>query len=300
MLKYGCHLNKTEHDDEYIKSYLKYGTLSEAGQNCGVSASTIARALERAGIARTGWKSAHERTKKITDEQLLNCAKSMTRQEIADKYGMHVERLAARMRQLGIHAVYEKNPGCFKPKTDEELKTLVSKCTDGRWEFIERVGTRNIKIRCSNCGSEIVRTLKTVERCNTPCKNCKELEKDKTLTQLKFMFKKCKRCEREFITLSDTALYCSQKCRQKMKPRTGGYRARARHYGVYYDSSISLKRVIERDDNICQICGRPCDATDLSWGSSGPMYPSIDHIVALKNGGAHTWDNVQLEHIICN
>lgn len=30
------------------------------------------------------------------------------------------------------------------------------------------------------------------------------------------------------------------------------------------------------------------------------MYPTIDHIVAMANGGGHTWDNVQLAHAICN
>lgn len=300
MSGYGYHPSKTERDNEYIEAYSRYGTLSEAGQSCGVSSSTIARALERAGIARTGWKKAHERTKKITDKQLLSCTKSMTRQEIADKYGMNVESLARRMRQLNIHAVYAKNPGDFKPYSYDEMRAKITSRTNGRWDFVERVDKRNIKVKCTACGDEIVRTLKTIERCNTPCPKCKELEKDKALVQLEFIFKKCKRCGLEFITLSDTALYCSKKCRQKIKPRTGGYRHRARHYGVYYDPSVTLQKVIKRDHNTCQICGKPCDPTDLSWGTSGPMYPSIDHIVALKNGGAHAWGNVQLAHIICN
>lgn len=33
---------------------------------------------------------------------------------------------------------------------------------------------------------------------------------------------------------------------------------------------------------------------------SGPMYPSIDHIVPMSKGGGHVWENVQVAHIICN
>lgn len=297
---YGYHPNKTERDEEYVSAYLRFETLAEASKECKVSAPTVARALERAGIPRTGSKKHNEKEKKITDEQLIDCAKSMTRQEIADKYKMHVESLARRMRQLGIHAVYAENLGNFKPRSDDELRMEINSRANGNWEFIKRVDAKNIKVKCRICGTMIVRTLKTVERHNTPCPECKRREQIGTPKQIELIYRKCKRCGKEFFTLIDTALYCSSKCKTKMKPHNSGYRNRARHYGVYYDSTISLKKVIERDHNICQICGKPCDATDTSWGSSGPMYPSIDHITAFANGGTHTWDNVQLAHIICN
>ena len=43
--------------------------------------------------------------KKITDEQLSQAIdEGLTRQEIADKYGMHVESIARRMQRLGKYA----------------------------------------------------------------------------------------------------------------------------------------------------------------------------------------------------
>lgn len=108
--------------------------------------------------------------------------------------------------------------------------------------------------------------------------------------------------------------YCSDACKRRAnhrkskecKKRSGNYdrgnhRHRAMKYGVPYESGITLKKVWERDNGICQICGKPCDWSDRSWNDyCGPLYPSIDHIIALANGGGHVLDNVQLAHIICN
>lgn len=80
----------------------------------------------------------------------------------------------------------------------------------------------------------------------------------------------------------------------------GGIRRRCRKYGVRYDNGITKKKLIERDGNRCQICGGLCDSTDRRWGRYGALSPSIDHIIALKNGGNHEWSNVQLAHLICN
>jgi len=76
---------------------------------------------------------------------------------------------------------------------------------------------------------------------------------------------------------------------------------RAKKHGAPYDTSVNLKRLIERDGLRCAICGKMCDPSDRSWSKyCGPLYPSIDHIIPMSKGGSHTWDNVQVAHIICN
>lgn len=55
----------------------------------------------------------------------------------------------------------------------------------------------------------------------------------------------------------------------------------------------------------CAICGCDVDPNDFWIGEDGRKrygrkYPTIDHIVALKNGGMHTLDNVQLACKRCN
>lgn len=104
--------------------------------------------------------------------------------------------------------------------------------------------------------------------------------------------------------------YCSAECRDanlkehaKMshKGRQDSHRHRAVKFGCVYDSSVTLAKLIKRDGLRCALCGKMCDPNDHSWSEySGPMYPSIDHIVPMSKGGGHVWDNVQVAHIICN
>lgn len=113
----------------------------------------------------------------------------------------------------------------------------------------------------------------------------------------KFVHRSCEVCGRRFKTTQGHRTTC-----YKCFPRTKhiNHRKRARAFGVEFDPTITLDALIERDGNTCQICGKPCDAADLSWGHVGPLYPSIDHIVPMSTGGNHTWDNVQLTHLMCN
>ena len=55
----------------------------------------------------------------------------------------------------------------------------------------------------------------------------------------------------------------------------------------------------------CAICGTKVDPCDKWINESGRYcfgrnYPTVDHIVAIKNGGTDTYDNVQLACKRCN
>lgn len=60
---------------------------------------------------------------------------------------------------------------------------------------------------------------------------------------------------------------------------------------------FSDEEIFERDGWVCQICHRPVDRT-LRFPD--PMSKSLDHIVAVVNGGTHTRANVQTTHLRCN
>jgi len=103
---------------------------------------------------------------------------------------------------------------------------------------------------------------------------------------------------------------CSDECRKaKLKlskrashrGRRDSHRHRAVKFGCEYDSSLTLEKLIKRKGLRCAICGGMCDLNDHTWSEyCGPMYPSIDHIIPMSKGGSHTWENVQVAHIICN
>lgn len=116
--------------------------------------------------------------------------------------------------------------------------------------------------------------------------------------------------ESEGLTLFSNVGYCSHACKRKamnkakkMSPsgKTGHYYDRARKYGVEYIPGITLKKVVARDGLRCAICGGMCDWNDHTWSScSGPLYPSVDHIIPMAKGGPHIWENVQVAHVMCN
>lgn len=55
--------------------------------------------------------------------------------------------------------------------------------------------------------------------------------------------------------------------------------------------------IYERDIWLCGLCLTPVDP-DCAWPD--PMSPSLDHIRPLSLGGPHTYENVQLAHLVCN
>ena len=94
--------------------------------------------------------------------------------------------------------------------------------------------------------------------------------------------------------------YCSDKCRRKGHGANRHIK-RAKLHGCEWETGVTLKQLIKRDGLRCAICGEMCDINDRSWGNgTGPRYPSMDHIIPIAKGGNHTWDNVQVAHLICN
>lgn len=100
--------------------------------------------------------------------------------------------------------------------------------------------------------------------------------------------------------------YCSTECRKKAlrqrehlrrKHEGLNHYARARKHNAPREKGITLPKLIKRDGLQCAICGLMCIYGE---DHNAPLYPTIDHIIAIVNGGGHTWDNVQVAHRQCN
>ncbi len=101
---------------------------------------------------------------------------------------------------------------------------------------------------------------------------------------------------------------CNELAKERHRVWRGGYRIlrdeRLRRNGTP-DYDLTLARLIERDRNICHICGGKCNSKDYvtrknKYVVTGDTYPSMDHVLPISKGGTHTWDNVKLAHKICN
>lgn len=130
-------------------------------------------------------------------------------------------------------------------------------------------------------------------------------------------FNNCKSCDVLFTAQRASVLRCAacaddRKARQRRKNQKlqrkrrrdkgiddrGKNKKRHAKHGTEYDTSITARKVAERDLMICQICG---DTVERHLGKGWqPKGWSVGHIVPVSKGGSTTWDNVQCECMGCN
>lgn len=195
------------------------------------------------------------------------------------------------------------------------------------------------KMKCKICGhiQERVANLAKPSKENTlHCENCKKIEKDKRqkiellnkiieikkksietlikdeIEKLKRIsknhkyFNRCSECNKGFFADRSNTATCSCNCQNHRNNRIKEInRRRKLKENGEVNYNISLNKLIERDNEICQICGQPIDnndyeMTDEGYFIAGDQYPSIDHIIPASKGGTHTWNNIQLAHRYCN
>lgn len=326
-------------DDVLVECYLKHHSLVKAAKELGVSHETVARAARRAGILpqlKTG--GAKRKAEHAISKECAYCGKKFVSYDYRKIYcSKRCKDIVSRIKR-GIkcnpntepyHKICvvcgkpfdsykERRVTCSKecadihngPKTDGRPKSNIAEVVNKRFpDSFDFVSCENgrVKLKCKTCGEIIERSKSTITRYNTRCENCKEIQNTRrelvrVLSEVKKIRtpRTCAECGETFFSKYDGQKYCSEKCKRKHRKIGATYRRRCRHYGVYYDPSVTREKVIERDGNVCQICGEPCDENDRSWGTIGPKFPTLDHIIPLAKGGAHTWDNVQCAHAICN
>lgn len=86
--------------------------------------------------------------------------------------------------------------------------------------------------------------------------------------------------------------YCTKTCGNRH--RRAERRARKK---LAWVEEVRRPVVYERDGWVCQVCGDPVNP-ETKWPDN--MCASLDHIVPLVEGGAHSYENTQLAHHLCN
>ena len=263
------------------------------------------------------------------------CVNSRTISKWMRQRGIHLGKGAhqeGRTRSDGEFVYSERMREINRMKHKDGERRFVRRLAEaqgGRFEYVGgfRDGGRPVAtVRCMTCGHEFVHGITDIDKKNWRCPCCVEerkrrQEQEREVQRYERMFaelreyaldKTCACCGKTFHSAFDNAKYCSKTCARKAR---GSKRIRFqkqsghRHYYhvkygdrylEHYDPSVTLRTLYKRDGGVCQICGNPCDWDDKEWGTHGPTYPSIDHIVPRAQGGDHFWSNVQLTHCICN
>lgn len=161
---------------------------------------------------------------------------------------------------------------------------------------------QNKKIRCYECEKIETRNKRLLEEQFKEQRKYLNQESKRYESKKQFGFSICVNCGKLFI--GDTK-YCSSRCsNRKCEGKKEKQRLQRAKQNGKIDKDITLDKLIHRDNNICGICGKECNSDDYKKDNGtfivGSLYPSIDHIIPLSKGGTHTWDNVQLAHMICN
>lgn len=182
--------------------------------------------------------------------------------------------------------------------------------------FRGKLGNRGY---CENCRAGFEWSAQTLEK-----RKQREVEKqikrqsDKISSEKKRVGKKlktkqvglrfCKDCNLAIIpnnrTYCDDCIAKHQQESRKKQNQEKEIRRREREQNCKHDAGITVQKVYEINKGICYLCGRVCDWNDYKIINGtfvvGGSYPTREHVVALVNGGTHTWDNIKLACHSCN
>lgn len=151
-------------------------------------------------------------------------------------------------------------------------------------------------VSCSDCGSTFVSASRGLGlRCG-PCRRRRPKERG-SRSGVPFTFE-CVGCGESF-TIPKPAGRPRSRCDECKTALGRSYdkRRRARKRNVEIDSFTSVE-VFERDNWTCWICGKPTLRETLA--GFVPNQPTLDHVIPLAKGGAHTLANVKTAHHLCN
>ena len=315
-------------DAEIIEAYKTLGTQTAVSKTFGISQSYVHKVMKRNSLKADGNQRVARYNQKVSDDELIEACKTMSSGEIQRKYDIRQCSLYERCKKLGIKPIKKKqeyNHGLEKCRHKKDLwkgiwhyhEPHAKKFADrDSVRYLESKGT-TARIECEICG-HIYEVDTSRKYRNWDCKECqKRRDEDQLLKESRRMLidslkkvarykepRECACCGSIFYALNDRRIYCSDKCKRiqmtRNNPKSQSYRGRCRRYGSYYDPSVKRDAVIKRDKGVCRICGKRCNPNDKRWGTSGPDYPTVDHIRPLSKGGTHTWDNVQCACGMCN
>jgi len=115
----------------------------------------------------------------------------------------------------------------------------------------------------------------------------------------------CVECNKTYGYVSGVPFrkWCSDECREIWKKRVkkennkqGKHVRRARIKGLLFER-FHPNEVFERDSYKCQSCGRK---TRPDYKPTHDLYPNLDHIIPIAQGGEHTRKNTQCLCRACN
>lgn len=161
------------------------------------------------------------------------------------------------------------------------------------------------ELDCNYCKKKFY-SKPTRKYCSDICSK-KKLARDSAIRNGYKINRACNICGKQFNYLDNmhdnqcsTKCYKKHKSEQKKKNRTSSqkHKQRARRLKAEYEPGITIKKLLIRDGNKCLICNKK--VLNINVPGYHKDNATIGHIIAMINGGNHTWSNIQLECMECN
>lgn len=307
--------------DNVISLYNDGINNTEISKQLDIPTTTIHYVLKRNGL-----KNRISQNWTIIDENIINEIiqlnnKGLTQKEIARHFKIDVKRLIKIYKNNNIKS--KSNAKFSKNGFENFIARLYEKTQN--WDYIDGYINDNskVRLRCKKCGNIIERWASSVRQYNDYiCEQCiisNRLEKKKN-KQLQKEYKRqchnllkseqlsffiCKHCGNLFVGTGNQKTFCSKRCRDRHhEQQKSRARIKKAKLNGTVDYTITLDKLIKRDNNKCYLCGGECNLNDYvminNTKVAGNYYPSIEHITPIAKGGTHTWNNIKLAHRICN
>lgn len=174
------------------------------------------------------------------------------------------------------------------------------------WELATRPRAQKVRevAVCLGCASPFIKRahgqLFCAQRCRASAKG------RSTNVLVRFVAGHCHGCGDYFVAedWTGSGRWCSIRCSSKDSKA----KRRIRKRGAYIEPA-SWKLVALRDGLACYLCLEDCDPSDYAYGvgrdgrrvfRAGMRFPTLEHVLAIDNGGEHSMTNGLLAHLLCN
>lgn len=227
----------------------------------------------------------------------LYCGASLDRKPPTNKYCS--DECARAARAIPLQACKQCGKK-FKPKRGDRTTFCSRACAHAWQKAHARPKPEKVEQHCAVCRRALPAGARKLcsEECRREYKRRYAAAFDRR--KKRSVTRRCPECRQQFVPEygDKHRKFCSDECGRRAGRRVAKATRKARIRGATRCEAIDPKVVFCRDNWRCYICGR--HTPKRLRGTTDERAPELEHIILIKAGGTHTYDNVACACRRCN